>query len=396
MMGPLTGIRILDLTRVLAGPFATMVLADLGAEVIKVENLALGDDSRAYGPFIRAQSAYFMSLNREKKSIALNLNHDKGRQILLELVKISDILVENFRGPATMDKLKIGFNVLKDINPKLIYASCSGFGCTGPYTNKPAYDITIQAMGGIMSLTGEPDGQPVRVGTSIGDIVAGLFTAIGILSALNVRTRNGRGQKVDVSMLDCQIAILENAIARYFATGEVPGPLGTRHPSITPFERFRSKDGFIVIAAGNQPLWVKLCNALRKSELLEDPRFKDNDLRTQNQPQLKKIIEQATTEKTTREWINVLGNEGIPCSPVNTIADVVKDPQLQARNMLVEILHPVAGKTVMPNLPIKFSDTPAGVRGPAPLHGEHTEEVLSELLGLSQHDIEQLKVEKVI
>jgi CoA:oxalate CoA-transferase len=395
MTGPLAGIRILDLTRILAGPFATMVLADLGAEVIKVENPALGDDSRAYGPFIRGESVYFMSLNRNKKGITLDLRNSKGKQILRELVRISDVLIENFR-PGTMEKLDLDYDSLNRINRKLIYASCSGFGCTGPYSKKPAYDITIQAMGGIMSLTGEPGGRPLRVGTSIGDIVAGLFTVIGILSAIRARERTGRGQKIDVSMLDCQVAILENAIARYFAAGEVPGPLGTRHPSITPFQQFRSKDNYIVIAAGNQALWTRLSRALGKPELLEDPRFKDNNLRTENQPQLEKIIEDITVKKTTREWIDMLEKEEIPCAPVNTIAEIVKDPQILARNMLVEVAHPIAGTIIMPNLPIKLSDTPEGEQHPAPVHGEHTEDILSKLLGLSTQEIEHMRTNKAI
>jgi CoA:oxalate CoA-transferase len=372
-----------------------MILADLGAEVIKVENPHLGDDSRAYGPFIRGESAYFMSLNRSKKSITLNLHHPKGKQILRELVKLSDVLVENFR-PGTMRKLDLDYDSLEDINPKLIYASYSGFGSTGPYSNKPAYDITIQALGGIMSLTGEPGGRPVRVGTSIGDIAAGLFTATGIISAIHARDRTGCGQRIDVGMLDCQVAILENAIARYFVTGEVPGPLGTRHPSITPFEQFRSKDSYIVIAAGNDALWGKLSRALGKPELLEDPRFKDNNLRTENQPQLRSIIEEITATKTTQEWIEIFEREGIPCAPVNTVADVVKHPQVLARSMLAELIHPTAGRIMMPNLPIKLSNTPGGVQRPPPVHGEHTEDVLSELLGLSTQEIGHMRSENAI
>jgi CoA:oxalate CoA-transferase len=395
IIGPLAGIRVVDLTRILAGPFATMVLADLGAEVIKVENPHLGDDSRAYGPFIRGESAYFMSLNRNKKSITLNLHHPKGKQTLRELVKLSDVLVENFR-PDTMEKLDLGYDSLKKTNPRLVYASCSGFGSTGSYSKKPAYDITIQALGGIMSLTGEPGGRPVRVGTSIGDIAAGLFTAIGIISAIHARERTGCGQKIDLSMLDCQVAILENAIARYFVTGEVPGPLETRHPSITPFEQFRSKDSYIVIAAGNDALWAKLSGALGKPELLDDSRFKDNNLRTENQPQLRSIIEEITATKTTQEWIEIFEREGVPCAPVNTVADVVKHPQVLARNMLAELIHPTAGRIMMPNLPIRLSNTPGGVQRPPPLHGEHTEEVLSELLGLSTQEIGHMRSENAI
>jgi CoA:oxalate CoA-transferase len=310
-------------------------------------------------------------------------------------VKISDILIENFK-PKTLDNLNIGYDFLKNINPKLIYAACSGFGSKGPYSNKAAYDITIQALGGIMSITGETGRQPVRVGTSIGDITAGLFTAIGILSAIHQRNRTGLGQKIDISMLDCQVAILENAIARYFATGKVPGRLGTRHPSITPFEQFKSRDTFIVIAAGNEKLWSKLCNILGKPELRDDPRFMDNNLRTENQSQLKKIIEEQTMKRTTQEWITLLEKEEIPCAQVNSIAEIIQDPQLQARNMFVDVFHPRAGKTIMPNIPIKFSDTLDSIMDPSPLLGEHNQDILSNLLNFSPHEIEQLKVENVI
>jgi CoA:oxalate CoA-transferase len=372
-----------------------MVLCDLGAEVIKIEMPGTGDDSRGYGPFIKNESAYFMSLNRGKKSLTLNLKKKQSRKILKDLVKISDVLVENFR-PGTMEKFGVGYEVLRKINPRLIYASCSGFGCTGPYAQKPAYDITVQGMGGIMSITGEPDGPPVRVGTSIGDIAAGLFTAIGILSALYVREKTGRGQKIDVSMLDCQVAILENAIARYMASGIVPRPLGTRHPSITPFEAFESKDDYVIIAVGNDALWVRFCKVIGEPKLAFYPEFSTNTLRTENYSKLRPLIAKIIKTKTTGEWIKIFEEEGIPCAPINTVDKILEDPQIQSRRMIVELKHPKAGKLKVAGLPIKLSETPGSVENPAPLLGQHTEDILSNILKINFEKIQQLRKEQVI
>lgn len=273
--GPLTGTLVLDLTRVLAGPYCTMVLADLGARVIKVENPVRGDDARAIGPFVGDRSAYFSSLNRGKQSIALDLKDDADRRIFDRLLARADVLVENFR-PGVMQRLGYGWDTLHDRFPRLVVASTSGFGQTGPYAGRPAYDVVVQAMGGVMSLTGHPGSPPTRVGTSLGDITAGLFTAIGIQAALVDRFRSGVGSRIDVALLDCQVAILENAIARYAATGEVPGPIGARHPSITPFDAFATRDGYVVIAAGNDGLFARLCDVLGEPQLASDPRFSSN------------------------------------------------------------------------------------------------------------------------
>jgi len=277
--GPLEGLLVVDLTRVLAGPYCTLVLQDLGAKVVKIETPAGGDDARHYGPFVKGKSAYFMSLNRGKQSIALDLKAEADRAIFERLAKRADILVENYR-PGTMDKLNYGWAQLHAMNKGLIYAAVSGFGQTGPYKGRAAYDMVVQAMGGVMSLTGHDPATPTRVGTSIGDITAGLFGTIGILAALEHRRRTGEGTMVDVSMLDCQIAILENAIARYAATGAIPGPMGARHPSITPFEALKTGDGHMVIAAGNNQLFVKLAEALGDAAMASDPRFATNDART--------------------------------------------------------------------------------------------------------------------
>jgi CoA:oxalate CoA-transferase len=364
--GPLSGITVLDLTRVLAGPYCTMIMADLGARVIKVEVPDTGDDARHFGPFVNGKSAYFMSLNRGKESIALDLKTADDRAIFDRLLARADVLVENFR-PGTMEKLGYGWDVVHARHPALIYAAASGFGHTGPNSERPAYDMVVQAMGGIMSLTGHPGGPPTRVGTSIGDITAGLFATIGIAAALVDRTRTKRGMKVDVAMLDCQVAILENAIARYTATGEVPGPLGARHPSITPFDAFATADGYIIIAAGNNVLFAKLCNALGLDDLPANPLFADNDLRSTNHVALKHELETALKARTTGEWLAALEAAGVPCGPINTVDQVLADPQVLARNMLVSVDDPAAGSVRMAGNPIKlsaFADPP--VRPPAP------------------------------
>lgn len=378
-MRPLENLVVLDLTRVLAGPYASMILADFGAEVIKIEMPETGDDSREFGPFIGKESVYFMSLNRGKKSITLDLKKPQARDQFKELVKQADVVLENYR-PGTMEKLGLGYDELKTINPSIIYAACSGFGHTGPYSARPAYDVIVQAMGGIMSITGQEDGEPTRVGASIGDITAGLYTAIGVLIALHHRNQTGEGQKIDVSMLDCQVAILENATARYFTTGVSPKPIGNRHPSITPFEAFKTKDRYIVIAVGNDRLWQKFCNLIQHPELIDDERFSTNDQRTVNRPALKPILEAVFLTRTTDEWQQLLDEAGIPVGPLNRIEDIVNDPQIIARDMVLEVEHPVAGKVKMPGIPIKMSKTPGEVTLPAPLLGQHTEAVLAKYL----------------
>lgn len=391
----LEGIKVLDLTRVLAGPYATMLLGDLGADVIKIEIPKRGDDSRNFGPYKNDESAYFMSLNRNKRSMTLNLKHDKGKEIFLSLVKDADVVVENFR-PGTMDRMGLSYDVLKEVNPNIIFASCSGYGQDGPYSQRAAYDGVVQAIGGIMSITGEKNGKPTRVGTSIGDIAAGLFCAIGILSALISREKTGEGQIVDVAMLDCQVAILENAISRYLVTGEIPRPLGNVHPSIVPFEPFETKDGEIMIAAGNDKLWVKLCEALKDDELLNDERFKTNPLRNENYNELRPLIASHIKEKSTSEWQQLLDDAGVPNGPINTIDKVIENPQVKARDMIVEVEHPKAGKLKIPGIPIKLSNTPGKIRNAAPLLGENTDEILSKYLEYSDTEIEKLKQGGVI
>jgi len=393
-MGALSDIKVLDLTRVLAGPYATMVLADLGAEIIKIEQPGKGDDSRAYGPYKNGESAYFMSLNRNKESLTLNLKTPEGKEILKRLVEKVDVLVENFR-PGTMEKLGLGYDVLKEINPRLVYASSTGYGQTGPYSKRPAYDAVVQAMGGIMSITGQADGVPTRVGTSVGDIFAGLFCAIGVLAALHERESSGLGQMVDVAMLDCQVAILENAISRYEFTGEIPRPIGNRHPSIVPFEPFDTLTSPIMVAAGNDSLWVTLCD-LMELNISSDPRFITNPLRNENYLNLRPILAERFMTKTAEEWQPMFDKAGIPSGPINTVDKVVANEQVLARDMILEVEHPVAGTTRIPGIPIKLSRTPGEIRMAAPVLGADTEKLLSQYLGLTSDQVAVLREKRVI
>ncbi len=352
--GPLAGILVVDLTRVLAGPFCTMVLADLGARVIKVEAPGRGDDARQIGPFVAGRSAYFMSLNRGKESIALDLKADADRAIFEKLLARADVLAENFR-PGVLDRLGYGWDDLHARFPRLVLASTSGFGQTGPYAHRAAYDVVVQAMGGIMSLTGHPGSPPTRVGTSIGDIAAGLFTAIGIEAALLQRGSAGEGVRVDVAMLDAQVAILENAIARTAVSGEAPGPLGSRHPSIAPFEALAARDGYLVVAAGNDALFEKLCAVVERPELARDPRFASNERRTQNAEALKQLLEAALAGRDAGDWLAALERAGVPSGPVNDMAQVLADPQVAARGMVVRVVDAVAGEVRAAGNPIKLS-----------------------------------------
>ena len=368
--GPLTGITVLDLTRVLAGPYCTMILNDLGARIIKVEPPG-GDDSRGYGPWLEGDSAYFMSLNRGKESIVLDLKNDQDRKVFNNLLSETDVLVENFR-PGTMTKLGFGWEDLHPRYPRLIYAACSGFGQTGPDSGRPAYDMVVQGMGGLMSLTGHEGGPPTRVGTAIGDITAGLFTAIGVNAALFDRTKSGVGQFIDVAMLDCQIAILENAIARYFATGASPGPSAARHPSIAPFECYESRHGHIIVAAGNDALFGKLSRALGNPELATDPRFETNRSRMENVTALKEALEASLATHDTDYWLHKFQMAGVPCGPLNTVAQAVKNPQVQSRNMVVEIDDDPAPRLKIAGNPIKLSRyADPETRGPAPTLNQH-------------------------
>ncbi|NLI75113.1 MAG: CoA transferase [Candidatus Riflebacteria bacterium] len=395
MTGPLTGIVVVDMTRVLAGPFCTMLLADMGAEVIKIERPEGGDDSRAFGPFVHGESAYFMSINRGKKSATLNLKRPEGQELLLELVRKADVLVENFK-PGVMDRLGLGYDALARVNPRLVYAASSGFGQTGPYSDRPAYDLIIQGMGGLMSITGPDADQPTKVGSSIADIFAGVFTAIGILAALYSREKTGRGQLVDVGMLDCMVAILENAVARHVATGQDPQPIGNRHPSIAPFATFTTADGSLNIACGNDDLWRKFCALADVPALTEDPRFATNPLRVQHSSELEIEMNKALARRTTADWLGLLQAKGIPCGPINSISQVLNDAHVLARKMLVEVVHPTAGSMKIPGVPIKFSETAAEVLGPAPTLGQHNADIWGTRLGRPPETVGHLKEQGVI
>jgi len=376
--GPLSGITIVDFTRVLAGPYCTLILSDLGARVIKVEHPDGGDVARTLGPWINGTSGYALSVNRGKESIALDLKRADDVAVLHRLLAGADVLVENFR-PGVMEKLQLGWETLHARYPRLIYAAVSGFGHSGPYAQYAAFDLVAQAMGGVMSLTGHPGAPPTRVGTSIGDIAAGLFTAVGINAALVHRANTGAGMKLDVAMLDCQVAIMENAIARHFA-GEVPAPIGARHPALAPFDAFPTKDRHIIIAVGDDATFRKLCAALGREALAHQPRFATNRLRVEHQQALKDELSAILASRTCAEWLAVLRAAGLPCGPINTIADVVNDPQVAARNMLVEVEDPQAGTVRLFGCPIKMSAfEDAHVRATAPALDGDRARILEEL-----------------
>ena len=377
--GPLSGITVVDLSRILAGPYCTFLMAELGARVIKVEPPGKGDDAREYGPFKNGVSTYFSSINRGKESIALNLKAEGDRRIFERLLERADVIVENFR-PGTMEKLGYGWESLHARYPKLIYAAASGFGHTGPSSKEPAYDMVVQGLGGIMSITGHPGQPPVRTGMSIGDIGAGLYTAVAVNAALLHRERSGEATKVDVAMFDCQLALLENAIMRYTVTGEVPGPLGARHPSITPFQAFATARGDIIIAAGNDGLYQKLCAAIGRPDLAADPSYRTNDLRCRNQAPLRAEIKRELKTKPAEEWIDIIGKAGVPCGPINTVDRALAHPQVEARNMLITVEDPKAGTLKLAGNPLKlsaFADPPT--RPPAPALDADRAKLLREL-----------------
>jgi len=391
MAGAINGIRVIDITHILAGPTATMILADLGAEVIHIEPVS-GDDAREFGPFAgeidKDHSAYFASLNRNKKSLMLNLKHEGGKKILRQLIKVSDVLVENYR-PATLPELGFSWEVVHRLNPAIIYASISGFGRDTPtgYSSRPAYDIVAQAYSGLMSITGPENGIPCRVGSSIGDIFAGHQAAIAILAALQHRAKTGLGQYYDGSMVDGLFAVLENAIVQYTVGHKIPKPLGSAHPSIAPFQSFATKDGWIIIAIGNDKAWAEFCRVIGRDDLIQHPKFKTNPLRGKNRKALARIIAAEIKKKTSGSWFKILEKEGIPYSPINNIKEICEDPCIRHRKMLVKVNQPEMGKIQISNSPLHLSVTPGQVYAPAPLLGEHTEEILSNLLKYSPAEI---------
>jgi CoA:oxalate CoA-transferase len=377
--GPLAGITVVDLTRILAGPYCTMMLRDLGARVIKVERPGGGDDARAIGPFGPGGSAYFASVNRGKESIDLDLKREDDRARFEALLARADLLVENFR-PGTLEKLGYGWSALHAHWPRLVLVSISGFGQTGPLKGRPAYDMIAQAMGGIMSITGEPGGKPTRVGTSIGDIAAGMFAAFGAAAALHQRARTGEGAWVDVAMLDGQVALLENAIARCVTTGEVPGPIGSRHPSITPFGAFDARDGELVLAAGNDALFARLCEVLGVPGLTSDPRFATNATRCEHEAALRAALEAALASDGVEGWLARLGAAGLPCAPVQDVRQVLAHPQVRARHMALPVDGPDYPGMLVSGNPVKLStQTVRETAEPPPRLGQHRAAILKEL-----------------
>ena len=393
---PLSGIRVLDLTHVLAGPYCTQILGDLGAEVIKIERPGVGDQTRKMPPyFINQQSAYFLAVNRNKKSLTLDLKAPEGREIFYGLTKKADVVMNNFT-PGTMEKLGLGYEALKKINPRIVWASVTGYGQTGPYRDRPSYDIIVQAMGGVMSYTGEPDGPPVRCGIPIGDLGGSVFAVIGILSALVSRSVTGEGRTVDISMLDVQIALHTYRAKYFFVGGEVAKPVGTAHVSNVPLRAYRTKDSYLVIEAFMDHFWRNLCRAMGMESLTTDPRFDSRVKRLEHREELDKILEEGFLQKTTEEWLNLFYELEIPSGPINTLDKALLDPQVQSRNMVIEIDSPHAGKMKDVGNPIKMSGVDQQAYLPPPLLGEHSEKILKEILEYPPEKISDLRKRNII
>jgi crotonobetainyl-CoA:carnitine CoA-transferase CaiB-like acyl-CoA transferase len=407
MAGPLTGIRVLDLSRVLAGPWAGQNLADLGAEVIKIERPKVGDDSRAFGPpWVRdaqgrdtKDSAYFTSANRGKKSVTVNLQQPEGQALVRELAAKSDVLLENYKY-GDLARYGLGYEDLRKINPRLIYCSVTGFGHTGPYKERPGYDFMIQGMGGMMSVTGEPDGVPgggpQRAGVPIADIITGMYASIAICAALAHRAQSGQGQHLDLALLDSQIALLAYQNTNYFATGKPPRRIGNLHPNIVPYQPFSAADGEVILACGNDNLYRKFCEAAGCAGLASDPRFETNGKRVENRVELTRLLGEIFRKRSKKDWVELLDAAGVPNGPINDIAQVFAEPQVKARGVRIEVEHPVAGRLPMVASPMRFSGTPLEHRRPPPLLGEHTEEVLRELLGKGVGELARLRESGVI
>lgn len=400
MTGALQDLVVLDLTHVLAGPFCTMMLADMGANVIKIEPPSGGDDTRAYPPFRinkdgDQESLYFANINRNKKGVTLNLKAPKGKDLFLKMVRTADIVVENYR-PGVMDRLGLGYDVLKGINPRIIYGAVSGFGNTGPYRLRPGYDILGQAMGGLMAITGIPGGPPTRAGSAIGDILGGLHLAIGLLAAVHSRALTGKGQRVDIGLMDAVIAATENTAIKYIESGQVPPRMGNRYAAVSPYDAFRVKDGEIIIAAGNQRLYEKLCTEiLNRPDMIEDPRFADMAGRLKNQDDIQEVIEGVLADKTAEEAVELILSKGIPAGPIYDIGQILKDPQVKNREMFVDMEHPSLGHITVNGCAIKLEDTPPSVHAPAPGLGQDNQVVFCDL-GYSAEEIITLREQGII
>lgn len=396
-MKALQDIVVLDLTRVLAGPYCTMMLADFGADVIKIEIPVKGDDTRGMGPFVNGSSLYYANVNRNKKSVTLNLKDPKGKEMFLALVKKADVVVENYR-PGVMDRMGLGYEVLKEANERIIYAAVSGFGSYGRCSARPGYDIIAQAYGGLMSITGEPDGEPLRVGTAIGDVLGGMNLTIGILTALHARELSGKGQRVDVALVDSVVSSLETGTQRYFASGKLPRRIGNRYASAYPYDSFKAKDGNFVIGCGNDKLFILLCTkVLHREDLLTDPRFLSNALRCENHAALKVEVEKWSTTLTKEEAYEAINAVGVPASPINDLYQVSHDPHIvEDREMFIPVKHPVIGDMRVNGNPVKLLDMMPEVRTCAPALGQHNEEIYGQLLGMDKAQLEALEEDHVI
>jgi crotonobetainyl-CoA:carnitine CoA-transferase CaiB-like acyl-CoA transferase len=396
--GPLAHVRVLDLSRVLAGPWASQVLADLGAEVVKVERPGAGDDTRGWGPpFLpdaagrpTSESAYFASANRGKRSVTIDLAHPEGQELVRRLARQSDILLENYK-VGGLERYGLSYAALREVNPRLVYCSITGFGQTGPYRHRAGYDFLLQGMGGLMSITGEAGGPPMKVGVAIVDVLTGMYAATAVLAALAHRERTGEGQHVDLALLDVQVAMLANQAQSYLATGVAPGRLGNAHPSIVPYQAFATADGHIVVAVGNDGQFARLCEVAGRPDLAADPRFVQNAGRVAHRAALVPELEAVMRGRPSATWIAQLEEAGVPCGPINDLAQVFADPQVAHRRMRREVEHPLAGRTAITATPIQLSATPPGEPTAPPLLGEHTREVLSGLLGLPDQEIERLR-----
>jgi crotonobetainyl-CoA:carnitine CoA-transferase CaiB-like acyl-CoA transferase len=407
MAGPLSHISVLDLSRVLAGPWAGQTLADLGAEVIKVERPGVGDDTRSWGPpFLHdttgqptSDAAYFLSANRGKKSVSIDFTRPAGRDLVCRLAEQSDILLENFK-VGGLAKYSLDYETLKQINPRLIYCSITGFGQTGPYRQRAGYDFLIQGMGGLMSVTGEPDGEPgggpMKVGVAIADIFTGMYASTAVLAALAHRERTGEGQHIDLALLDVQVATLANQSMNHLISNSEPQRLGNAHPNIVPYQALATADGHIILAVGNDGQFVNLCAVIGCSELANDPRFASNAARVENRKVLIPLIEKALLKRNSADWIALLEEVGVPCGPINTLAEVFRDPQVEARQMRIELAHQRAGKIPLVGSPMKFSQSPVEYHQAPPLLGEHNTEILTERLNLSEQERLQLVAEGII
>ena len=393
----LEGLRIVDLTRIVAGPLATQIFADYGAEVIKIEQPGIGDDSRHWAPprTPDGQAAYFFSVNRGKKSVTVDLKHPRGQALVAEMARRADVLVENFT-PGTADRLGLGHLALRAANPRLVYCSISGFGATGPYRERAGYDAIMQGMTGLMSITGEPDGPPMKVGVALIDVITALYAHGAILAALHHRERTGEGQYLELSLMECGIAALINAATAYLVGGEVQGRWGSAHPSLVPYQAFRARDGYFIVGAGNERLWKAFCEVLGTPEWADDPRYDSNAKRVERRAELVGLIEARLAARGRDAWVAAFAAAGLPAGPINDIAQVFSDPQVAHRQMVVEVEHPTAGPVRLPGIPVKFGGTPARVQGPPPLLGEHTDEVLRGILGLDDAAVAALRAEGVV